>query len=285
MLLATGQSYPHDLSLTPGQVVWAVGLGSEVGNNGVRMVSKTGGAVTSVLESAATWVDVGTAGSAAYFVGGVSGFIPSLGGRITLSGMWKANEAGQASQFLSSSAGGLVGLSADATKLYWATLNSIRTVPLSGGSPVTLVTFSANTFLWFMVMDDTSLYAASSGRKVWKAPKTGGAATELSSGLGGSPSGMVNDASHLYVALSGAGIVKLPKTGGAATTVASGDASYLAADAERLYWFNGSSVVATCKNSGESQVVATGMAAPRGIAVDNTQLYWADSDKIWKVAK
>ncbi|XYI02444.1 hypothetical protein ACMHYB_22895 [Sorangium sp. So ce1128] len=285
VLLAAGQANPHDLSLTPDKVVWAVGHGTEVGDNGVSMISKAGGTVTSVVQSASSFIDLGVAGSEAYFTGGTRGYIPSRGGRYSLSGVWKVDEAGQPSQFLGPGSGYLVDVAADATNLYLATRSSIRTLPLSGGSPVDLVTFSSGTNLWFMRMDDTSLYATNYQGRVWKAPKTGGTPAELSTGLGGSPSGMAVDADSVYVSIRSVGIVRLPKAGGVATTVATGAASYLAADAERLYWFDGSSLVATCKNGGGRQVVATGMSDPRGIAVDDSQLYWGDSNKVWRVTK
>jgi hypothetical protein len=108
--------------------------------------------------------------------------------------------------------------------------------------------------------------------------KDGGTPVTLASSIVGH--GIAVDATSVYVAAV-PDILKIPLDGGAPTTLAMGsDASvpnYVAVDADHLYWtdFWESSVKRVPVAGGLVTAVISGEAAPAGIALDATNVYWA----------
>jgi len=92
---------------------------------------------------------------------------------------------------------------------------------------------------------------------------------------------------------SGHAIQKVPLAGGTAADLVTGtDAQYLASDGTNVYWsdfsMQGGAFVRVPVGGGTPTVLATGLSNPGDIAVDGTNVYFANSStlfgtKFWKV--
>jgi hypothetical protein len=136
------------------------------------------------------------------------------------------------------------GMVMDANSIYWIDSNTgdVLMVPISGGTPTTLV--------------------------------SGALPVSLAHG-----NGIALDATSVYWTNSGAGtVMKVPIGGGAPTTLASGGASAngMAVDATSVYWTDAvtNAVMKVPIGGGAMTVVATGEYPPFGIALDATNVYW-----------
>jgi hypothetical protein len=192
------------------------------------------------------------------------------------------------------------GIALDADNVYWTDqassgTGSIRTVPLAGGEPVTLVD-DAGPSPYAIHVDANHIYwaEASAGdeRAVLRAPLSGGAATTLASGAY-PVHGMAIDDAHIYwtsfvlssqvhrAALDGSGQISL----------ASGNLQTqgLVVDRHAAYWANSSNAytllgqpgtdgttMVVSLDGGDAAPLATAQADPGAIATNGRNVCWAN---------
>ncbi len=102
---------------------------------------------------------------------------------------------------------------------------------------------------------------------------------------------LTSDATHLYFADREGKIYRAPKSGGSVEKLAQYASNLsVAVDDERYYWFQGTALVATCKDGSSTQFLANAEKLskydpPGSIAVDSTGVYFRSSIAVFRVAK
>lgn len=175
---------------------------------------------------------------------------------------------------------------------------SIRKVPLSGGSPTTVVITAVDNVIVSMAMDLTHLYGEENGvysgsSRIKKIPLAGG---EVSDVVDGSLNGIVEDweptggiavgGSELFFANSrsglGRGLMKVSVSGGP-VTILSGDYDYetaprkLAVDATNLYWVDRAALKSIARNGGAIRELASGLGLPMDLVIGESNVFWAEN--------
>ena len=168
----------------------------------------------------------------------------------------------------------LARIATDGTNVYWTEPfnDTILRKPISGGSPTTIFTASSGSTPSALLVDGSTLYFAVFGQN-------NGQGTVSSSGLDGSNVQPIAASQHFPYALAV-------------------DANYIYWTAEGDFDSNakplGGGGVFRCAKSGcggSPQQLASGLNDARGIAVDDTAIYFATFEtgngdgKIWKLAK
>jgi hypothetical protein len=193
----------------------------------------------------------------------------------------------------------------DGTSVYWPSSNAslstsmISTLPVSGGTPTTFWTVSSPAAGAFdLATDGVNLYWAP--LQIMSEPLTGGTAYDYEPAGPEIPGPFVAvDASNVYW-ISGNTfplwneVISISKGGGSASMVWSNTSSAtlldaIAADSTGLYWVDqgsspdsGSIYTIPSGGGGVTQLV-TGLDYPEGIAIDGTNVYWADQTGISKM--
>ena len=120
----------------------------------------------------------------------------------------------------------------DATSLYWVTGSAVSSLPLDGGTPITL--WQGQPVIDAFALDAENVYWGTSDGAVMMVPKSGGTASTLASGLGAIWS-MAVDSKNVYWG-TGEGLMRMPVGGGTPTMLASGLPVAIALDATSVYW-------------------------------------------------
>ncbi len=129
--------------------------------------------------------------------------------------------------------------------------------------------------------DGTHLYWLNEGRRaegksgLFKMPKDGGDVVELASGRG--IFALAFDADSVYFLVpENLSVHKVPKSGGAATTLATEQEglSAIAVDESHVYWAGAEGVFRVAKSGGRVETVAQNLSVPNGLFVDGQHAYW-----------
>jgi hypothetical protein len=186
------------------------------------------------------------------------------------------------------------GIAVDATSVYFSTgYGDMLSVPLAGGSPVTLGTLNGPVV--DVAAGATSVYGLASGMAdggcgggIGSVPKTGGgAATQI--GYACFASGLAVDSSAAYWCAQG--ILEATPVQPPAISVQIGQCypgTSVVADSTSVYSQTGSLAIASVPKTGgtATTLVAQSLASPTApLALDATDLYWASSNAIMKVPK
>jgi sugar lactone lactonase YvrE len=234
--LATGQSEPEDIAVAADGVYWVNYTGGTV-----MKASLAGGDATAVLSGQSYPSGIVVDASNVYFAGTGIGVrkISHSGGTVTPlatgTGVhpWK--------------------LALGATNVYWADTGAVMSVPLGGGSYLTL----------------------SSGL-----PGTRDVATNGVYAFAANPGTSAN--SH-----TDGSVTRVPIGGGATTVLASAQAMpySIAADATSVYWADlaaasaGGAIMRVAVDGSNLTALVPGRSSPDCIAVDATSVYWIDRGK------
>lgn len=177
-------------------------------------------------------------------------------------------------------------IAVSSTTVFWTTTDgtdAVMSVPIGGG---TLTPFALGSTGEFspIAIDADNLYW-STDTATYQEPLAGGQALSI----GPAPAALAVDDSYVYFALNGSptgSIVRVPIGGGAQTTIASGrlpDLMAIAVDATRVYWIEGygtigqGAVAAVDKSGGTPVILASGLQDPSAIAVDDSNVYVANT--------
>jgi len=245
---------------------------------------------------------------------------------------WVTNESvmkapltgGTPTTLFSGTYGPLLGLALDATNVYWTNSNgTVMSVPLGGGTPVTLASgqaepesialYGANLYwvdwnsgnlmtlplgmdagapvilaaagqVYALAAGPTGVYWASGYYGVGMGRVSGlalggSSVTLLASGLT-NPSSIAATASSVYFSDQGAIMTVAPDGGTPATLVADpGEPGAIALDATNLYWADGAGRVMSVPLAGGSpSTIVAGRDDLRALAVGATSLYWTESE-------
>lgn len=140
--------------------------------------------------------------------------------------------------------GGLaVDIAVDSKSVYWTTSAAqemVMKVPIGGGTPTTLALPASAGFI---AVDSANVYwtsqIARSG-SVMNVPLAGGTPMTLVPNTGTNPSAIALDPTSVYWIEGGGNVMKAPLGGGTPTTLASAQAPYatIAVDSTNVYWAN-----------------------------------------------
>jgi hypothetical protein len=187
---------------------------------------------------------------------------------------------------------------ADGNYVYWVsnagTGYPIRRVPTTGGTPESIdrsdfgvsdMAIKAGVLYW----------VASDGIYRHDLASASGSATKIASGSPQFSQFGVNSSAVFWADVSGSPIHKTPAAGGTTVDFAmTTQAQYVAADETNVYWSDqdlmGGSFVMAPVGGGTPTVVATDLTNPGAIAVDGTNVYYANSStlfgtKFWKMPR
>jgi hypothetical protein len=227
--IASGQKGPQAIAVEGSSVYWTNFDSYTV------LEAPVGGGTPTTLVSDADYVPLSLVANATNIAWTTQGTTGSGAGTV----MTVALGGGSAAT-LASDQQDILGLTMDATNVYWKSGASILKAALAGGTTTTLCTLSASTSgaSWGMAVDATSVYWTGrdgSAGALMKVPVTGGTPATLASG----PSMwtvLTIDATAVYFTGAGA-VLKMPLGGGTPTTLAAGHSGYgIAVDATSVYW-------------------------------------------------
>jgi hypothetical protein len=194
---------------------------------------------------------------------------------------------------LASSKGFTAGIAVNADSVYWVDQDqgTVSRVPIGGGSASALAV--GLTTPGGLVLHASTLYLTDAAGDLLSVPADGGSATTLFTGPGippnvevadYSPAVVADDANVYFVVChwegGGETIYRYPLDGSGApevlvTAPVSQCATALAVDATELYWADGASIMAVPLAGGTPRTVATSsQAVVAGPAVDKENVYW-----------
>jgi hypothetical protein len=193
---------------------------------------------------------------------------------------------GGASLTLAFGQNGAKAIALDAKSVYFATTDRVMSVPIDGGAPTMIA--SGQTTVVGLTVDATLVYwtvNGGSGGSVMSAPLVGGMQPATVAVGMRHPGGVAVDAMNAYWPIF-SGILKAPIGGGTPGTIASStDGTAIVVNGGSVYWTAWAAGTATLASvpmdgdGGAPVILAseTSTAAPLGLAVDPDHVYWTDA--------
>jgi hypothetical protein len=127
-------------------------------------------------------------------------------------------------------------IAVDATHVYWTTYGALESVPLAGGPATMLASGGENG----VALDATNVYWTTNVA-LEKMPLAGGTPVTLAGAMSSTLGGIAVDSAHVYAPTQSAGtVLSVPIGGGSPSTLASGqeDPWDVAVDCTNVYWAN-----------------------------------------------
>jgi outer membrane protein assembly factor BamB len=273
-VLAAGED-PVDVAIDATYVYW---LNSSAGQ--VRRVAKTGGQPATLSSSPGTYP-----WSLAVDLRNVYWTVPNFFLAGTNAAVMELALDGGAPVALGTQLGEPTDIAVGATAVFWTASSGsaeVQTAPIDGGA---VASFAAGPAEGGPIAIDADNLYWSNGTDTYQAPLAGGAPLSI----GPAALALAVDAAYVYLAYgdgSAGSVVRIPIGGGPATTLADSRPPSLVAvavDATNVYWIEGDGTigmgaVATMNKSGGTPVVlASGLQDPEAIAVDDTDVYFANT--------
>ncbi len=185
-------------------------------------------------------------------------------------------------------------LAVDGTNAYWSepTLSFLRSVPLSGGTASTLAPTGDEAL--GLTLGAGYVYWVTLTGNVGRVPVGGGLPETIATGRPAStsyPAGIAVDNDSVYwggvtATTDGSGgltklgvLLKMPRDGGSIATLASDPSTTMGGvvvNATNVYWSTHDSIMTAALNGTGHTVVASGLGGAVQIAIDDTNVYWAD---------
>jgi hypothetical protein len=287
-VLADGQDHPARIEVDEEGIYWTRPAHDQDG--AVMTMAKEDGEPSSLV----TAVDGDVTALA---LGGSTLYFASASADEGTSTISSVAVTGGASTEIATASGWAGDLAVGSAMVYWSYVgqgSGILQAPLAGGAAESLYHEGSRvTFLW---LDETSIFFADTGT----GPQTGaigevrvasGYATLITDQLA-RPYHLVGNEEFLYAATAGDGRVRrITKSGDSVSTLVSGQAEPygVALDETGVYWTNRAAEAATGECTGANGSVgawlfdragsvelASGLACPMGIAVDESGIYWVN---------
>ena len=177
-------------------------------------------------------------------------------------------------------------LAVDGTTVYWTEPSTVRKISKAGGSPFTVTSIVGPSDI---AVDVTNVYFTrwyTPGPlmgALMKVPLAGGAAVELYSNQN-MPSAFAIDATDAYINSNGGILARIPLGGGAAQYLnTAAGLTGIAVDASDIYFADASGVRKAPKTGGPAATLATGTVGQ--IVLDDTFVYYAAGTGVMKVGK
>ncbi|MBI5535734.1 MAG: hypothetical protein HY898_23585 [Deltaproteobacteria bacterium] len=285
-------------------VVPVVGCGDEV-----RDSTTTAGAAASSAADGGLGGAGGTAGSGGPDGGGAAGGggSSSTGGAADASGGGAGAGGGSSGTSGAAGIGGSSGsgatviadgdghaysLAVDDTDVYWWSMGNSATiyrVPKTGGAPSVFESGKPTHDVQCFAVDVTYLYWTNGvAGQLLKKPKGGGTTIVLYDNPALPPLRIAVDAQHIFYTGWQGQVVRSNLDGSGSETITNGtcgQARQIAQDSDTLYWTGDlGSVCSIPKNASPNTMiseVASGQTDPRGLALADSNLYWANNGQTY----
>lgn len=174
------------------------------------------------------------------------------------------------------------GIELTSTHVIWANDadDLIQSVPLAGGTIETLASVPSNRPVDVAVTDTHVFWTNWAANSVQRVALAGGAVEDVSTSDNHLSHRIVTDGSHVWWTNIGNHTVRRATVeGGDVTTIATGSSPLgIAVDATQVCWTNSGDKTIVCAplGGGAPETLTTAPAAPHGMAMDDTHVYWAD---------
>jgi hypothetical protein len=187
---------------------------------------------------------------------------------------------------------GHVTLEADDTDLFYSTSTlTVARRPIAGGPAMELG--ATSTTVMGMTSDATHVYWIELSGRLHGVAKNGGTPFEASYVVGNPTQVTVDATHLYWVIPGGGRVAMAPKPFGEATHISGQDVpSAITTDAAYVYWVNAGSAATTGQlvraRRGDlttAEVVLSGLDAPVAVAANDDAVYWASKTTVFKLAK
>jgi CUB/sushi domain-containing protein len=183
-----------------------------------------------------------------------------------------------------------VGITTDATSIYWTTLaGSTKKAPIGGGPPTEIT--SGMAYGWGITVDSTNVYWTGDSY-VRKAPLSGSPVSNFATGYVNIAWVFSNGTNVFWnntgtsPSFTDSSLMKMSTSGGPATPLATGAViGAFAVDASYVYYIkrtpsvaNSGQILRVSQAGGAATPLASGQAFPYAIATDGSYLYWTNGD-------
>ena len=169
----------------------------------------------------------------------------------------------------------------DATHVYWNhnTAGEVQRCPLDGCPglvPELLAMIGSATFV---AVDGTYLYTSTNVGRLVRVPKGGGAPFDLAAGLIDPGGIQVVGSSILWAIIGENRIVSVPIAGGTPDPIVVNQTGVrvVATNASTMVWATATAILRS-DLAGQNIVMVANAEAPFGLAIDDTHVYWSNTD-------